>query len=285
MKIPSHKYYLRLNNKVFRRKFGVKPKTFLYAYEVIKSEYNQIKKCGCKNKLTLGNMLLLWLCYIREYNTYSSIGIKFGVSESTAYRICRKVEKLLIKSGKFNLSNNSVLLNLKSEDIICIDVSESPIQRPSRSRTKKNRKNRQKRYYSGKKKKHSIKSQIIIDKNTRSILSVKFSNGKRHDFRMYKESKVRINPNAKKLVDSGYTGISKYQSNCLIPKKRSKKNPLTKQDKKFNSEISSQRVCVEHVFAALKKFKIISDKYRNRRKRFGLRFTLIAAFYNLELTF
>ncbi len=68
-----------------------------------------------------------------------------------------------------------------------------------------------------------------------------------------------------------------------MPKKKSKKNPLTLDDKKRNKELSSQRVLNEHVIGKIKRFKIVSDRYRNRRKRFGLRFNLIAGIYNFEL--
>jgi hypothetical protein len=68
-----------------------------------------------------------------------------------------------------------------------------------------------------------------------------------------------------------------------MPKKRSKKNPLTKGDKARNRAISKSRVRVENVNACVKRFKIVSDRYRNRRKRFGLRFSLIAALYNRGL--
>lgn len=68
-----------------------------------------------------------------------------------------------------------------------------------------------------------------------------------------------------------------------MPKKRSKKKPLSKSDKTRNHEVSSQRVACENVIAMLKRFKIIADRYRNRRRRFGLRFFLIAAIYNIEI--
>lgn len=72
--------------------------------------------------------------------------------------------------------------------------------------------------------------------------------------------------------------------NTQMPKKESKKNPLTKEDKKSNQELYRQRVLNENVIGSLKRFKIIADRYRNRRKRFSLRFNLIAGIYNLELT-
>lgn len=68
-----------------------------------------------------------------------------------------------------------------------------------------------------------------------------------------------------------------------MPKKRSKNNPLTKEDKAKNKQLAQERVLNEHVIGMLKRFKIIADKYRNRRKRFGLRFNLIAGIYNYEL--
>ena len=85
------------------------------------------------------------------------------------------------------------------------------------------------------------------------------------------------------IVDCGFVGIEEIHPNYLMPKKKSKKNPLTKEDKRLNRLISSLRVPVEHVIGHLKRFKILADKYRNRRKRFGLRFNLIAGIYNYEL--
>lgn len=85
-------------------------------------------------------------------------------------------------------------------------------------------------------------------------------------------------------MDTGYQGISKIHSNVVIPKKRSKKNPLTPDDKFRNKAISSERVTVENIIREIKIFRIIAEKYRNRRKKFGLRFNLIAAFYNLNLS-
>lgn len=70
--------------------------------------------------------------------------------------------------------------------------------------------------------------------------------------------------------------------NLSLPNKKAKKNPLTKEQKIQNKEQASSSVEVEHVFASVKRFKLISQKYRNRRRRFGFRFNLIAAIHNLE---
>ena len=87
----------------------------------------------------------------------------------------------------------------------------------------------------------------------------------------------------KVITDTGYQGIQRIHNNSELPKKRNKKNPLTKNDKKNNRRLAKERVVNENVIGMLKRFKIIADKYRNRRKRFGLRFNLIAAIYNFEL--
>ena len=122
-----------------------------------------------------------------------------------------------------------------------------------------------------------------MNKKSQQIICTAFANGKRHDFRLFKESKTQIHPTINVLTDSGYQGLQKIHSKTQMPKKRSKKNPLTQEDKKSNRQLSSDRVLNENVIGNLKRFKIISDRYRNRRKRFSLRFNLIAGIYNLEL--
>ena len=64
-----------------------------------------------------------------------------------------------------------------------------------------------------------------------------------------------------------------------------KKNPLSKDDIINNKIISASRISNENIIGLLKRFKIIADKYRNRRKRFSLRFNLIAGIYNFELNY
>lgn len=93
---------------------------------------------------------------------------------------------------------------------------------------------------------------------------------------------MKLHPDTKAQTDTGYQGIQQIHANTELPKKKSKKQPLSKQEKRNNRRISRERVVNEHVIGTLKRFKIIADKYRNRRKRFGLRFNLIAGIYNLE---
>ncbi len=152
-----------------------------------------------------------------------------------------------------------------------------------KNKKKKNRKNKQKPYYSGKKKRHTIKTQLVVQKSNKKIICTDFATGKKHDFRLLKESGVIFTKNQQVLVDTGYMGFQKLHKNSLMPKKRSKKNPLTPEDKAINREISRKRIVVENVIGSLKRFKIISDKYRNRRKRFSLRFNLISGIHKHEI--
>jgi len=123
-----------LTTKQFRRFFGIKRETFYRMIEIL-TEAHVIKKRkgGRKNKLKIEDQLLMTFQYLREYRTYFHVGESFGVSETTALKTIRWVEDTLSKHKDFSIPK------LRSEtiiEIIAIDVTESPIQRP-----KKNKKN------------------------------------------------------------------------------------------------------------------------------------------------
>ena len=106
-----------------------------------------------------------------------------------------------------------------------------------------------------------------------------------HDFKLYKQSRLPLPKMLKVCVDTGYLGITTFHENSEIPKKKSKLNPLSKEDKLENKKKSSKRIPIEHINAKIKAFKIVAHKYRNRRKRFGLRFNLICALINFDRGF
>ena len=84
-------------------------------------------------------------------------------------------------------------------------------------------------------------------------------------------------------MDKGYQGIKKLHANSQVPQKKPRKGRLSDEDKKKNRELARKRVIGEHVNRKLKIFKILADRYRNRRKRFGLRLNLIPGIYSYEL--
>ena len=85
------------------------------------------------------------------------------------------------------------------------------------------------------------------------------------------------------LADAGYQGLADLHNNSQTPPKKSKHHPLTVDQKAANRELARQSIYVEHAIRRVKVFRILSERYHNRRKRFGLRYNLIASLYNLEL--
>jgi hypothetical protein len=91
-----------------------------------------------------------------------------------------------------------------------------------------------------------------------------FSEGKKHDFNLFKESNLPFQQNQKIIVDSGYTGILKLFPNALVPIKRNSKNNKSKQEiSKINKNISIERIIVKNVIADLKKFGILKTENSN----------------------
>ena len=167
--------------------------------------------------------------------------------------------------------------------MILVDPAEFACEGPlDNKKVIKNRNNKQNQFCSGKKKRHPLKTQIVVNKRTGDVICTSFSKGKKDDFKLFKGSKVLVQSGIKIIADSGYQGLQKIHPNTMFPKKKSKKNPLTKKDKRNNAKLACDRVLNEHVIGFIKRFKIVADRYRNRRKRFGLRFNLIAGICNYE---
>ena len=129
----------RINEENFKRVVGVKRATF----EVMVKEYKKAEKerkkghkvGGRKPKLCEEDRVLFMLEYYREYRTLYHMGIDYGISEGQASKVVQDVESVLIKSGKFSLPSKRVLYEAESEiEFIIIDATESPIQRPKKSK-------------------------------------------------------------------------------------------------------------------------------------------------------
>jgi hypothetical protein len=116
------------------------------------------------------------------------------------------------------------------------------------------------------------------------ILATAFGQGSQHDFVLFQDSRCCLAKQICCLADAGYQGIGNLHANSQIPAKRSKLHPLTQEQKASNRKLSHIRILIENVIRRLKIFRILSERYRNRRKRFSLRFNLIAAICNLELS-
>lgn len=114
-------------------------------------------------------------------------------------------------------------------------------------------------------------------------MATAFSQGSKHDFQLFKDDKLVIAQHIRILADAGYQGLAELHENCQTPFKKSKYHALTNKEKQRNRSLARKRIVIEHIFRKLKVFRILSERYRNRRTRFAIRFNLIAAIYNLEL--
>jgi IS5 family transposase len=123
----------------------------------------------------------------------------------------------------------------------------------------------------------------LVNQKTKQIICVAVRQGKIHDFRIWKESQIELGGKTELLADKGYQGIKKLHERSRTPIKKPKGKSLSKEQKKFNKQLAKERIIVEHVHRRLNIFRILSSRYRNRRRRFGLRFNLIAGIYNYEL--
>jgi hypothetical protein len=126
----------KLPDESFRRLTGVKKSTFEKMIEILREAHQKKKsKGGRKNALCLEDMLLMSLEYLREYRTYFHCGQSYGVSESAAFNTIKWVEDTLIKHPDFALPGRKELLKSDMEyEVVLIDATESPIERPKKSR-------------------------------------------------------------------------------------------------------------------------------------------------------
>ena len=119
-----------------------------------------------------------------------------------------------IPDKAFRLSGRkAVAASERSFEVVLIDATETPIEQSKKDA----------RYYSGKEKRHTLKTQLVVEKSMRRILRIAHEKGRRHDFRPFKTSKLRLNPKTTAVVDSGYQGLQRTHANTAMPKKRSKK--------------------------------------------------------------
>src|SRR3990167_3366934 len=130
-----YKQVNKLNDAQFRRKTGVKRNTFNKMVEVVTGVEEKRKKIlGRPLKLSYENQVLMALEYLREYRTYFSLGQIYELSEANTYKICRKVEDILIKSKEFRLPNRKDVYEDPNIEVIVVDAVESSIERPQKNK-------------------------------------------------------------------------------------------------------------------------------------------------------
>lgn len=268
--------YNKIKNypRTFKRLFGISVDEFERIVQAVEPQWEKrVIKCykrpGRNNKLSLREQILMLLLYYRTYTTQIFIGFLFGIDDS---RVCRNIQRLEpILARVMAITKTRHLSQQEIEEII-IDATEQQIERPKKG---------QKAFYSGKKKRHTNKTELRITPPGRIIHISKTKPGAIHDFAIYKED-TPIPKDSTALADSGYQGLDKLHARTEIPFKATKNKPLDKEDKAYNRALSRIRVKVENVLRQLKIFRILSDRYRNKKKRYNLKFNIISGIVNFK---
>jgi IS5 family transposase len=123
----------------------------------------------------------------------------------------------------------------------------------------------------------------VVNGRTRQVICTAHGRGPVHDFDLYQRSNLELHESLEVLADSGYQGLSKLHEKSRTPRKKPRKSELAEEHRQSNRELARRRVVVEHVISSLKIFRILAERYRNRRQRFSLRFNLVAGLYNCGL--
>ena len=228
------------------------------------------------NLRTVSEKLFFTLFYFKCYPTFDVLGLVFDLNRSNA---CRNVQKLtpilenalgkelVLPEREINSLDELFKIFPEAKDIF-IDGTERPIQRPKDHE-------KQKKNYSGKKKRHTRKNLIISDEKRRIGYLSPTVEGKKHDYEIFREvwppPRGTFIENITFWLDLGFTGIEKdYPDlNVVMPKKKPRGKELTDEEKTKNKEISGFRVLVEHAIGGIKRFRIAADLFRNKKADFN----------------
>ena len=232
---------------------------------------------GRKHTLLLADRLLMLLIYYRTYTTHVFLGFLFGIDDSAVGRNINPLQPLL--AGIFRIPERRIELNEEEIRELFFDATERPILRPTRG---------QKPYYSGKKKRHTIKHQIVVTRQRaksgpgrepQRVRIVAVSGafpGSVHDKKVYDKTRMHGSPGVPRTGDTAYVG-----TNLETPTKRPRKGELTAEQKAENRRLSKRRIVVEHGIGKMKIWRIAAERYRNVRRRHTLILKNVAGLHNL----
>lgn len=214
---------------------------------------------GRKPKLSASQEVLLVLIYLRHNVAHQLVGAMFGVSADTSENLFHEIVPLLrelFSSNRFEAEKRfrrqGPGLEIQEIDRILIDSFETPIPRPSNYE-------RQKRVYSGKKRCHTLKSQVESDEKGEVVDISAGHRGPAADKRVYEASGVADRyRDMSKQGDLGYQGTDGIE----VPHKKPRRGELSQEQKEENRAKASVRVHVEHAIRRVKGFKIMREKYR-----------------------
>jgi hypothetical protein len=216
----------------------------------------------------LSDKLLFILVYFRQYPTQEVQGYLFGLGQAQANEWIHRLTGVLNQAlgDELQLPERrpakltAVLAACPSLEFL-IDGTERAINRPQD-------KEKQKTYYSGKKKGHTVKNNVITERGGKVLYLSGTHEGKKHDKKIADEEDYRFPPGSKLLKDTGFQGYQPAGVVVLQPKKKPRNGELTPDEKVINRAISSLRVEVEHQIGGVKRCQILVQKFRNRVEHF-----------------
>ncbi|PZO17604.1 MAG: transposase [Leptolyngbya foveolarum] len=236
---------------------------------------------------TIEDKLLFILFYYRQYPTQEAQGFClgrrslaprsdagsyrfFGMSQAQANEWIHRLSGLLKQALGYELqlperraANLERVLSACPSLEFLIDGTERPINRPKD-------KDDQKRYYRGKKKRHTVKNNVITERRSGKVLYLSGTyEGKRHDKKIADEKNTCFPPGSKLLQDTGFQGYRPTGARVIQPKKKPRGGELSADEKIVNRAISSLRVNVEHHIGGVKRCQILVQTFRNRMENFA----------------
>src|SRR5262245_44246404 len=237
--------------------------------------------------LATADQVLLTVIWLRQYPTNEVLGFLFGVSDSTASRA--RCLPVLEQAGKDTMrmpdpgvgrrKRLPALLNDTPGLAVVIDSFEQRTQRPKR---------RQRAYYSGKKKAHTLKSQVGVDERSGRFADVSDSvPGRWADIKLLKKSRLlrRLPAGVGGIGDLAYTGIGELHPRGLgaAPRRKPRGKPRPPEDRRYNRAFSRRRIVVEHAIGRLRRFRAVTHVNRHRRPGHAARVRAIAGLVNRML--
>jgi len=237
--------------------------------------------------LATADQLLLTVIWLRQYPTNEVLGFLFGVSDSTASRARTRCLPALAMAGKDTMrmpdpgpARRKRLPALLADTpglAVVIDSFEQRTQRPGR---------RQRAYYSGKKKAHTLKSQVAVDEESGRFVDVSESvPGRWADIKLLGKSRVlkRLPAGVGALGDLGYVGIGALHASGVCPRRKPRGKPRPPEDVRYNRAFSRRRIVVEHAIGRLRRFRAVACVNRHRRAGHAMRVRAIAGLVNRML--
>ena len=248
-------------------------------------------------KLPLRDRLVMLLMYHRLYVTSILLGFLLNLGQTNVLKNIRMLEPLVTQvlplPGKIHQRAGRLGTLDEVEALFpgfkaFLDATEQEIPRP---------KDRAKRrtHYSGKKKRHTVKTQITVNADGLILHKTPHARGSRHDYALFKWRHPRLPDNVCLGLDLGYDGIQNdYRGfNALVPFKRRspgrgkrgvKAVEPSCEEKAFNRWLSGERAVVEHAISRLKKFRIMAHEFRNRLKHYDTMTDIVCGLVNLRIT-